>query len=346
MKHLYQSSADKSKLLLCTSLIASPKSSQQVNTAQTQLSDPKFGFDLSKIPISSPHRPSQSQVYFKLDNNGDKYQQEADLGATQIVKRINNPNLTTQTKERLVGQSNKQSLQSYLLPSPMKASPFQSKAMLKPLISSPWIERVNAYMIQRDRLRTINEERPLLNNVRKPMKQVMRTKDSEWMRQKNLRVSDSNHIGKEMRNRLPSTSLVRAMQNKAFIQMKWDHLFNDIPKTLQDVPKSFKRAELDSVIQQLITLRDKKSNGQDGVHQGPDQNAIDFGLMSNSFRIAVNAYERGDIDEKGLREATFELWKNSIDNDVARTLGKEVESDIKAWKKLEKNTWAALGKHF
>lgn len=139
--------------------------------------------------------------------------------------------------------------------------------------------------------------------------------------------------------------IAQKTEQTAVIQRKWDHLFNDIPKTLSNVPETFKRPALLEVAQKLIMLRDKAANGKDEVHEGEDQNAVDFGLMANSFLMAVDMYGKGIIDDRGLREATYELWKNSVDWDVAKSLGGR-KKDIGAWNALEKDAWVALGRHF
>ncbi len=175
---------------------------------------------------------------------------------------------------------------------------------------------------------------------------VMGGKAAEWTGLGAARTGNLVHTGRGIGTYPSNAYAAGEVQRVEVTQMKWDHLFNDIPKTLQDVPTAFKRPTLDTEIKTLIALRDKGSNGQEELHVGEDKNATDFGLMSNSFRIAVNEYGKGSFDERGLREATLELWKNSVDHDVAGALGKAVEPDIKAWNACEKKTWKALGEHF
>lgn len=133
-------------------------------------------------------------------------------------------------------------------------------------------------------------------------------------------------------------------QMSSVVQRKRDHLFNDIPKTMAKIPRAFLRPELQTVTDKLIALRDNIRNSCDDVHDGEDENAAKFGWMNNSFLIAVELYGKGHISERGLREATYGLWKCSIDNAVAEKLGGR-DAEIDAWNKLEREAWKALDRH-
>jgi hypothetical protein len=127
------------------------------------------------------------------------------------------------------------------------------------------------------------------------------------------------------------------------IQRKYDHLFNDVPKSLSNLPKSIKSSKIESIRVALNELRDDPAHGNDDVHPGPDKNATDFGLAQLSFLTAGKAYPNG-VDERGMREATYTLWKYSVDDDVATNLG-NVSPKVKQWHSLEKTTWEALTRH-
>jgi len=138
------------------------------------------------------------------------------------------------------------------------------------------------------------------------------------------------------------------IQLKGVIQRKTDHLFNDIPKTLRGLPATFQRPGLDSIRQQLDTIRNKSGNKKDDVHAsgGADANSLRYGMASSYFVKAVDDYGKGEINEGKLRIANYTLWKESLDDDVVSSLGPSVRSDIESWKALEKPTYEQLAKHF
>lgn len=206
----------------------------------------------------------------------------------------------------------------------------------------------NAHEIQRaviDNAPPALTQRMMRDMVDKSPRTVTQNKHTRSMLDGTFQTSSGLAQNVSVKVDVPALASSTPVQRLAVVQRKWDHLFNDIPKTLAGVPKAFKREALGTVIKQLISLRDKSENGRDDVHEGEDQNSTDFGLMANSFLLAVNLYGKGQIDERGLREATHELWKNSVDWDVAKALGGRAK-DIAAWNALEKDTWAALGRHF
>lgn len=125
---------------------------------------------------------------------------------------------------------------------------------------------------------------------------------------------------------------------------KYDHLLNDIPKTLSKLPNELKSENTARIAKQLNILRDNISNGVDSLHSGEDQNAKDFGEAQRSFLTATQAYRDGHIGSRAMREATYTLWQNSVDKDVAAVV--ENSSDqVKQWNKYEKQLWEAMTKH-
>ncbi len=128
------------------------------------------------------------------------------------------------------------------------------------------------------------------------------------------------------------------------VQGKFDHLFNDIPKTLSNLPDSLKSSGIQAIRLALNALRDDHANGGDGVHQGVDQNSTDFGHAQLSFLIAAEAYSKSKIDERAMREATFTLWKFSFDAVVGRNVANGA-AKIDRWNSFERETWEALTSH-
>ncbi len=77
------SSVGKSNVpIINTTLVAKQQKKQPINTPKLDFPDPKFNFDLSKIPISSPHRSSQPspRIDPKLGDNksGDREERETE----------------------------------------------------------------------------------------------------------------------------------------------------------------------------------------------------------------------------------------------------------------------------
>jgi len=143
-------------------------------------------------------------------------------------------------------------------------------------------------------------------------------------------------------SQIDRSKVVQKMANNTVVQRKYDHLFNDIPKTLSNLPKSLKSETITKIRGDLNLLRD--DHGVDDLHAGEDQNATDFGHAQRSFLTAAEAYSHSLIGTSAMREATFTLWKYSVDSGVATSLG-NVSAKVKQWHSLEKVTWEAITKH-
>ena len=120
MSRLVQSTAKKSNSPINTTLIAKQQIAQPVNTPQPKLFDPKFNFNLSKIPISSPHRPSQPlpkinhQLVNKQFPNHNKRKTKLKISETAF-KTITPPTSIRQQKEEDTAKLNSQKQSSELL---------------------------------------------------------------------------------------------------------------------------------------------------------------------------------------------------------------------------------------
>ncbi|MCF6324414.1 MAG: hypothetical protein L3J89_08840 [Gammaproteobacteria bacterium] len=172
-------------------------------------------------------------------------------------------------------------------------------------------------------------------------------------RESNFQFVDNRSEGlaqkklQEVANNSPQVrqlKVVQGMANNQIVQRKYDHLFNDIPKTLSNLPKSLKSPKIEKIRSSLNSLRDDHANGVQDLHVGDDQNATDFGFAQRSFLTAALSYAASGVDERGMREATFLLWKYSSDSDVESKIG-NASQKIKLWNSFEKKTWQALTEH-
>ena len=163
------SSAGKSNIPINTTLVAKRQTAQPVNTRQSELSDPKYNFNLSKISISSPNKPSQPppRINTKLSkvriSSPRRVQQQAteerekppiEKIATKAISFPSNPpnapdghnprdtsNFAVQARAKLVQQNNMRSLQKSVLKEsllqPKIANRNSTKIVLTKPVTSP-----------------------------------------------------------------------------------------------------------------------------------------------------------------------------------------------------------------
>lgn len=135
-----------------------------------------------------------------------------------------------------------------------------------------------------------------------------------------------------------------SVQLKGVIQRKYDHLFNDIPKTLNSLDSKLKNPLVTTKIQELTTIRDKDGNGKQDFAVGEDQNSKDYGKANRDFHDLMKYYADPTVTvlPQEVRIATDKLWRNSIDEPLAINLWAKVTGDVASWKAKEKPVYEAL----
>lgn len=142
--------------------------------------------------------------------------------------------------------------------------------------------------------------------------------------------------------------VVQQMQNCP-VQLKIDHLFNDIPDVIKEEGGRHESSSQKST--ELRIIRDKESNKVADVHA---EDALDpnhkvytkhlgkFRDELKKFRLILletdpkYKYSNEPLIRQNIYKAANAMWKNSIDNDVlaeikSRGLNENVDADISNW---------------
>ncbi|WP_414519676.1 hypothetical protein [Nostoc sp. PCC 9305] len=169
--------------------------------------------------------------------------------------------------------------------------------------------------------------------VHQPVKHLIKKAQNNFERYKNTQLKSNNEL-------------------KQVVQCKWDHLFNDIPKTLLNLPKELKKSRIEMIRKNLNTIRDNDRYGVEDLHDGIDINSKKYGISNQWFQTAVEGYNQGLFNEGSVREATYYLWHNSIDTEVSNRLrnttginSARIENAINEWNSYEIETWDVLTGH-
>ncbi len=121
--------------------------------------------------------------------------------------------------------------------------------------------------------------------------------------------------------------------------MKYDHLFNKIPKALSELDPKYQTSKLRQIHDAMALIRENHENGVDGRHAGVDQNSVNFGAAKQAFIQASQDYlQHGLIAAPTFKLRIRGLWPSSIDWDVKQELEKKgsaeknrTDGDVKKW---------------
>lgn len=124
------------------------------------------------------------------------------------------------------------------------------------------------------------------------------------------------------------------------IQLKNDHLFNDIPKSLLKAADKLKdianKGGIDLIREELNAIRNTPDFQEENVHDGKpdDENSKEYGVANENFLKNCDFFK--GIQNTGTRQGMYysveNLWKKSIDYDVVKVVkGKGKNPPIEDW---------------